>query len=288
MWKKLLAWILVTVILTGYGIQIVEAFDQKENVRMEKVIEKPDQNSLYAKAAVLMDADSGRILYEKNGHQAMANASTTKILTCIIALENCDLDSEVTVSALAASQPKVHLGMREGQKFYLKDLLYGLMLQSGNDCAVALACLTSGSVENFAMLMNHVARKAGASDSHFANPHGLPDDKHFSTARDMAAISSFAMANETFRSIVSTKVYKDCPYAGRDYNRVITNKNKMLTMLEGGNGIKTGYTKAAGRCLISSAERDGKEVICVVLSCGPMFEESCGLIEDAFSELENG
>ena len=108
MWKKLLAWILVTVILTGYGIQIVEAFDQKENVRMEEVIEKPDQNSLYAKAAVLMDADSGRILYEKNGHQAMANASTTKILTCIIALENCDLDSEVTVSTLAASQPKVH------------------------------------------------------------------------------------------------------------------------------------------------------------------------------------
>ena len=107
MWKKLLAWILVTVILTGYGIQIVEAFDQKENVRMEEVTEKPDQNSLYAKAAVLMDADSGRILYEKNGHQAMANASTTKILTCIIALENCDLgqrsDREYACSVTAES-----------------------------------------------------------------------------------------------------------------------------------------------------------------------------------------
>lgn len=126
-------------------------FDQKENVRMEEVTEKPDQNSLYAKAAVLMDADSGRILYEKNGHQAMANASTTKILTCIIALENCDLDSEVTVSTLAASQPKVHLGMREGQKFYLKDLLYGLMLESYNDCAVAIAehiAGTTGDLQN--------------------------------------------------------------------------------------------------------------------------------------------
>ena len=128
MWKKLLAWILITVILIGNGIQVVEAFEQSGNVQMEKIMGEPDQNSLYARSAVLMDADSGRILYEKNGHQAMANASTTKILTCIIALENCDLDSEVTVSMLAASQPKVHLGMREGQKFYLKDLLYGLML----------------------------------------------------------------------------------------------------------------------------------------------------------------
>ena len=173
MWKKLLAWILVTVILTGYGIQIVEAFDQKENVRMEKVIEKPDQNSLYAKAAVLMDADSGRILYEKNGHQAMANASTTKILTCIIALENCDLDSEVTVSTLAASQPKVHLGMREGQKFYLKDLLYGLMLESYNDCAVAIAEHIAGTTGAFAKLMNDKAEEIGCEDSYFITPNGL-------------------------------------------------------------------------------------------------------------------
>lgn len=245
--------------------------------------------STSAHSAIVVERGTGKVLYEKNADERLPIASTTKILTAITVIRyGGDLEREVTVPDCAVGVEGSSIYLQKDERLRVIDLLYGLMLQSGNDCAVALACLTSGSVENFAMLMNHVARKAGASDSHFANPHGLPDDEHFSTARDMAAISSFAMANETFRSIVSTKVYKDCPYAGRDYNRVITNKNKMLTMLEGGNGIKTGYTKAAGRCLISSAERDGKEVICVVLSCGPMFEESCGLIEDAFSELENG
>ena len=240
-------------------------------------------------SAIVGVRGTGKVLYEKNADERLPIASTTKILTAITVIRyGGDLEREVTVPDCAVGVEGSSIYLQKDERLRVIDLLYGLMLQSGNDCAVALACLTSGSVENFAMLMNHVARKAGASDSHFANPHGLPDDEHFSTARDMAAISSFAMANETFRAIVSTKVYKDCPYAGRDYNRVITNKNKMLTMLEGGNGIKTGYTKAAGRCLVSSAERDGKEVICVVLSCGPMFEESCGLIEDAFSELENG
>ena len=242
-----------------------------------------------ARSAIVVERGTGKVLYEKNADERLPIASTTKILTAITVIRyGGDLEREVTVPDCAVGVEGSSIYLQKDERLRVIDLLYGLMLQSGNDCAVALACLTSGSVENFAMLMNHVARKAGASDSHFANPHGLPDDEHFSTARDMAAISSFAMANETFRAIVSTKVYKDCPYAGRDYNRVITNKNKMLTMLEGGNGIKTGYTKAAGRCLVSSAERDGKEVICVVLSCGPMFEESCGLIEDAFSELENG
>lgn len=242
-----------------------------------------------ARSAIVVERGTGKVLYEKNADERLPIASTTKILTAITVIRyGGNLEREVTVPDCAVGVEGSSIYLQKDERLRVIDLLYGLMLQSGNDCAVALACLTSGSVENFAMLMNHVARKAGASDSHFANPHGLPDDKHFSTARDMAAISSFAMANETFRAIVSTKVYKDCPYAGRDYNRVITNKNKMLTMLEGGNGIKTGYTKAAGRCLVSSAERDGKEIVCVVLSCGPMFEESCGLIEEAFSELKNG
>ena len=167
MWKKLLAWILITVILIVNGIQVVEAFEQSGNVQMEKIMGEPEQNSLYARSAVLMDADSGRILYEKNGHQAMANASTTKILTCIIALENCELDSEVTVSALAASQPKVHLGMREGQRFYLKDLLYGLMLESYNDCAVAIAEHIAGTTADFAAMMNDKAKEIGCEDSYF-------------------------------------------------------------------------------------------------------------------------
>ena len=128
---------------------------------------------LYAKAAVLMDADSGRILYEKNGTAAMANASTTKILTCILALENGNLDSVVEVSPLAASQPRVHLGMHTGQKFYLKDLLYGLMLESFNDCAVAIAEHIGGNVEGFAGLMNDKAAEIGCKDSYFITPNGL-------------------------------------------------------------------------------------------------------------------
>ena len=154
--------------------------------------EPPKETELYAKSAVLMDADSGRILYEKNGHEAMANASTTKILTCILALENCDLDSKVTVSQNAASQPKVHLGMHEGQTFYLKDLLYGLMLESYNDCAVAIAEHIAGSTENFADMMNEKAKEIGCGDSYFITPNGLDkkDDVsfHHTTAADLAKI----------------------------------------------------------------------------------------------------
>lgn len=241
-----------------------------------------------ARSAIVVERETGRIFYEKNADEQLPIASTTKIVTAITVIENYgDLEDEVTVPDEAVGVEGSSIYLAKGEKLRVIDLLYGLMLQSGNDCAVALACLTSGSVEDFAHLMNTVADGAGAMNSHFANPHGLHNDDHYSTARDMAAISAYAMRNETFRKIVGTENYYDCPFADRDYNRVIHNKNKMLTMLEGGNGIKTGYTKAAGRCLVSSAERDGKEVVCVVLSCGPMFEESCSLIDAAFAELES-
>ena len=157
----------------------------------------PAESELYAKSAVLMDADSGRILYEKNGHEAMANASTTKILTCIVALENCDPASVVTVSKNAASQPKVHLGMHEGQQFYLRDLLYGLMLESYNDCAVAIAEFAAGDVQGFAALMNAKAEELGCEDSYFITPNGLDakDDAgfHHTTAADLAKIMKYCI-----------------------------------------------------------------------------------------------
>ena len=245
--------------------------------------------STCARSAIVVERATGRVLYEKNADEKLPIASTTKIITAITVIENYPdgLETEVTVPDEAVGVEGSSIYLAKGEKLRVIDLLYGLMLQSGNDCAVALACLTSGSVTDFAHLMNTVADRAGAMNSHFANPHGLQDDEHYSTARDMAAISAYAMKNETFRKIVSTENYYDCPFADRDYNRVIHNKNKMLTMLEGGNGIKTGYTKAAGRCLVSSAARGDKEVVCVVLSCGPMFEESCALINAAFEELGN-
>ena len=244
--------------------------------------------STSAKSAIVLERNSGQVMFEKNADHRLPIASTTKILTAITVIENTeDLNKTVTVPDVAVGVEGSSIYLQKDEKLRIIDLLYGLMLQSGNDCAVALACLTSGSVENFALMMNATARIAGASNSHFVNPHGLHDDRHFSTARDLALITAYAMRNETFRKIVATEVYKDCPFEGRDYNRIIKNKNKILTTLEGGNGVKTGYTKEAGRCLVSSAERNGKEMICVVLSCGPMFEESGALIETAFAEVES-
>lgn len=275
MWKKLLAWILVTVILTGYGIQIVEAFDQKENVQMEEVTEKPDQNSLYAKAAVLMDADSGRILYEKNGHQAMANASTTKILTCIIALENCDLDSEVTVSTLAASQPKVHLGMREGQKFYLKDLLYGLMLESYNDCAVAIAEHIAGTTGDFAKLMNDKAEEIGCEDSYFITPNGLDAKNengfHHTTAADLSLIMRYCIKTsemaEQFLTITREGQYQFSDIDGKN-SYTCCNHNAFLQMMDGALSGKTGFTGNAGYCYVGALKRDDRTFIVALLACG--------------------
>lgn len=238
--------------------------------------------STSAASAIVIDASAGEVLYEKNADEKRAIASTTKIVTAITVILNTDdIDAERVVPDEAIGVEGSSLYLKKGEKLRIKDLLYGLMLRSGNDCAVALACLTSGGTDEFAALMNETARLAGATSSHFVNPHGLPDDEHYSTARDLALISAFAMRNDTFREIVSAKVYKECPSPDGGY-RTMLNKNKILGMLDGGNGIKTGYTKAAGRCLVSSAKREDREIICVVLGCGPMFEESRDMINEAF------
>jgi len=275
MWKKLLAWILITVILIGNGIQVVEAFEQSGNVQMEKIMGEPDQNSLYARSAVLMDADSGRILYEKNGHQAMANASTTKILTCIIALENCELDSEVTVSALAASQPKVHLGMREGQRFYLKDLLYGLMLESYNDCAVAIAEHIAGTTADFAAMMNDKAKEIGCEDSYFITPNGL-DAKdeggfHHTTAADLSLIMRYCIKGSKmagqFLTITQEGQYQFHDMDGKN-SYTCYNHNAFLQMMDGALSGKTGFTGNAGYCYIGALQRDDRTFIVALLACG--------------------
>lgn len=240
-----------------------------------------------AASAIVVERTGGKVLYSKNADEKRPIASTTKILTALTVLRICkDLEETVTVPDEAVGVEGSSIYLARGEKLRIIDMLYGLMLQSGNDCAVALAVTTAGSVEKFARLMNDTARASGASNSNFINPHGLPDSDHYSTAADMALIACAAMRHDVFREIVATKVYKDCTWKDHEYNRTINNKNKILSMLEGGNGIKTGYTKAAGRCLVSSAQRNGKEVICVVLDCGPMFEDSCKLINAAFEELE--
>lgn len=243
---------------------------------VEVLAEKPpEETELYAKSAVLMDGDSGRILYEKNGNEALANASTTKILTCILALENCNLDSQVQISSYAASQPKVHLGMREGQCFSLQDLLYGLMLESYNDCAVAIAEYIAGDTKGFAEMMNTKAKEIGCEDSYFITPNGLDgkDDTgfHHTTAEDLAKIMQYCIKispkSAEFLKITGTQQYSFTDVDGTS-SYSCYNHNAFLQMMDGAISGKTGFTGTAGYCYVGALERDGRTYIVALLACG--------------------
>ena len=237
-------------------------------------------------AEIVMELNTGRVVHEFNAQSKKYMASTTKILTAITIIENCDLDEIVVVQKQTTGIEGSSIYLEEGEKLSVKHVLYGLMLRSGNDCAQTLAVHCSGSINEFAHLMNITAEKIGAKNSNFVNPHGLHDDNHYTTAYDLALISRYAMKNEVFREIVATKSI-DIPFTTRNYNRHLINKNKMLKEFEGSTGIKTGYTKKAGRCLVSSCQRNGIEFICVVLNCPPMFERSKTLLTNAFNNYKN-
>ncbi len=227
-----------------------------------------------AKAVCVMEKNSRRVLYERNGDIRLPMASTTKIATAAIVLDmQKDLQERVTIPREAVGIEGSSVYLKENEEYSVQDLLYGLMLRSGNDCAVALALHCSGKVNEFCAKMNETAQKAGALATTFKNPHGLPCKGHYTTARDLALISCYAMENPVFREIVATKYYEPCHWK---------NKNKMLTEF-GGVGIKTGYTKEAGRCLVSAATRQEMTVICSVLCCPDMYAYSAHLIDDAFA-----
>ncbi len=234
---------------------------------------------------IVMELNSHRVLCANNERVKKYMASTTKILTAITIIENCTLSDIVTVTDKTVGVEGSSIYLEVGEKLSVEDLLYGLMLRSGNDCAETLAVYCSGTLEAFAELMNKTATKIGAVNSNFVNPHGLHDDNHYTTAYDLALISCYAMKNDNFRKIVSTKSVT-IPFTTRDFNRHLVNKNKMLKEFDGATGIKTGYTKRAGRCLVSSCLRNGMELICVVLNCPPMFERSKSLLSEAFSQFK--
>lgn len=236
-----------------------------------------------AQSMIIIETSANKILYEHNAYQKLAMASTTKVMTAIVVLENCRLKDIVKVDEKAAGVEGSSIYLQKDEELTIEQLLYGLMLQSGNDCATALAIHTAGSIEAFSEMMNAKAKKIGALDSNFMNPHGLDHKDHYTTAYDLAIISSYGMKNEDFARIVGTKKV-EIPWAGRDYNRVVYNKNKILNQYQGGTGIKTGFTKKAGRCLVSSAKRDGMELVCVVLNCGPMFETSMEYMDMVFKK----
>lgn len=232
---------------------------------------------------IVMEVSSGRVLYENHAREKKFMASTTKIVTAITVIEHCNLEEVVTVGKETVGVEGSSIYLEAGEKLTVKELLYGLMLRSGNDAAETLAVHCSGSISDFAELMNATAKLIGANDSHFVNPHGLHDDEHYTTAYDLALISRYAMKNEAFREIVGSKV-KSISWTTREYDRKLINKNKMLYEFDGANGIKTGYTKNAGRCLVSSCVRNGMELICVVLNCPPMFERSKELLTNVFND----
>jgi serine-type D-Ala-D-Ala carboxypeptidase (penicillin-binding protein 5/6) len=214
--------------------------------------------SINAGAAIVMDTRSGRVLFEKNAHTRRAIASTTKIMTGIIAIENGNLEDTVTISKKAAGVWGSTIDLKVGQTFKLKELLYGLLLQSGNDAAIAIAEHIGGSVDAFLDMMNNKAAEIGAKDTSFRSPHGLDMAEHFSTAYDLALITKYALANPLFSKIVGTK----SAYVG---NRMMNNTNELLGVYPGADGVKTGYTGQAGRCLVTSATRNNMRIISVVL-----------------------
>ena len=234
-----------------------------------------DNMSLYAQSAVLMDADSGRVLYEKNGHEQMAMASTTKIMTLIVTLENANLDDTVTVSSYAASMPDVQLNIREGENYRLNDLVYSLMLESHNDSAVAIAEHVGGSVKAFAALMNKKADEIGCENTYYITPNGLDatdgDKFHSTTARDLALVMSYCIKEspqkEKFLEITRTPSHSFSDLSGkRSFS--CTNHNAFLGMMTGALSGKTGFTNKAGYCYVGALERDGKTFVVALLACG--------------------
>lgn len=236
---------------------------EREKTEKERNLE----SELYAQAAVLYDAASGRILFEKNGDQFMPVASTTKIMTCILALEYGNENDFCEVSSYAASQPQVHLGLRAGQRLLLRDLLYAMMLESDNDAAVVVAEHIGGSAEAFAGLMNSKAKELGMENTWFVTANGLDQDGNGSTAHDMAILSAYALENDRFLQIISTAAWSFADEAGTSHYSV-TNHDAFLSQMQGALGIKTGYTGAAGYCFAGAVWRDGKRLVAVVLATG--------------------
>lgn len=245
--------------------------EAEEGIKSSEIKEAADKEleklRLYAVSALLMDAKNNRVLYEENGEKKLPNASTTKIMTCIIALENADPNDIVTVSSYAASMPDVQLNIRKGEQYYLKDLMYSLMLESHNDTAVAIAEHVGGSVEGFATMMNDKAKELGCLSTNFITPSGLDAQGHYTTAKDLAAIASYAIKNEDFIRITNTASHTFSEIkSGRRFT--VTNKNKFLYMMDGAIGVKTGFTNGAGYCFVGAIRKPDRELVSVVLGSG--------------------
>jgi D-alanyl-D-alanine carboxypeptidase (penicillin-binding protein 5/6) len=252
-----------------------------EGISADVIIE--DYPKINARSAIVMDFESGRVLFEKNGYIKRPMASTTKIMTAIIALENGNLDDIVKVSKNAASIWGSTIHLNAGEEISLRELMYGLLLCSGNDAAIAISEHIAGSVEEFLNMMNRKAEEIGAKNTHFTSPHGLDGTGHYSTAYDLAVITRYALNNPVFNEIIKTKSIT----MGKRY---MANTNEMLSGYEGADGVKTGYTGKAGRCLVTSATKDGRRFISVVLFCDSRHQRALSskmILDYAFANYYN-
>jgi D-alanyl-D-alanine carboxypeptidase (penicillin-binding protein 5/6) len=241
--------------------------------------------NLEASSAVLMDVATGKVLLAKNSSERRAPASTTKILTALVAMERGEMDQVITTSQNASNADGSSIWLAPGEKHTMEELLYGVLLSSGNDASVAIAEGLAGSEKEFAVWMNEKAKVIGAKNSCFKNCNGLPKAGHFSTAYDLALITRYALHNPVFAEMVKTKK-KAIEWPGRDYNRLMVNHNKLLWRYEFADGVKTGYTKQAGRCLVASATKNGHRLIAVVLNSKRMYEDSKLLFEYGFNNYQ--
>ena len=235
--------------------------------------------AISARRAEAVDAVTGRVLYARAAQEQALIASTTKMMTALVVCEQCNVLSRYRIPKEAVGIEGSSMYLKEGEVLTVQELLYGLMLSSGNDAAVALACFCGGNPSDFVELMNDKARALGLSGTHFANPNGLDAKDHYSTAKDLAALAAYAMENPIFAKTVSTKTIS----VG---GRTLRNHNKLLWMVEGAEGVKTGYTKAAGRALVSSASREGRRIIAVTLDAPDDWNDHKRMLEDGFSQYQ--
>lgn len=258
--KKIIIFLLILCLLSTH-VQAAEEID--------------DPPATSAEAMILLHPASGKVLASKNATEQMLIASTTKLMTALVAVENGDLDAEVEILPAWAEVEGSSMYLRPGEKYTLRELLQGLLLASGNDAALAVAGTVAGDTDSFVAMMNRRSETLGLSHTHFTNPHGLDDPEHYSCAADLAAIMAEAMQNDALREIMGMR---SCSVHGLVYE----NHNKLLRKCQGVNGGKTGYTKSAGRCLVTSCQRDGMELICVTLSDPKDWEDHAALYDWAF------
>ncbi len=238
---------------------------------------------LSAESAILINLSNSDTIAEYNADNRQGMASTTKIMTAILAIENGNLDKQYKIPPEAIGVEGSSLYLTEGECLTLRELVTALMLRSANDAAEAIAIIIANDVETFAKMMNEKAKELGLSNTHFTNPHGLSDESHYTTARELAKIAAYALKNETFREICSLK---NATISGKEYSRQVTNHNKMLSIYNGAFGVKTGFTKATGRCLVSAAEREGVELVAVTLNAPNDWNDHSALLDFGFSLYE--